>query len=72
MLEHRGQIGAIDVFGNDIAGELVGGAGVMHGHDVGMIEIGDRAIATGAHLLDRDSRDADLAGQDRFQIREES
>ena len=43
LFDPRGQIGPIDPLGNDIAGALVRAADIVHGNDVGMVEIGDRA-----------------------------
>jgi len=39
----RRQITAGDVFGNDVAGVVLGAADVMDGHDVRMVEVGDGA-----------------------------
>ena len=43
LLDLRGEIGSLDVFGNDVAGTVLCAADIMHRDDAGMIEIGDRA-----------------------------
>jgi hypothetical protein len=43
LLEPLGEVGAVDVLRDDIAGAVLGAAHVMHWHDVRVIEVGDGA-----------------------------
>lgn len=43
LLQLRGEIGPLDVFGNDVAGTVLSAADIMHRNYAGMIEIGDGA-----------------------------
>ena len=42
LFDPRRQIGPVDSLENDIAGAFVRAADILHGNDVGMVEIGDR------------------------------
>ena len=43
LLEPRGEVGAVDVLRDDVAGELLGAADIEDGHDVRVVEVGDGA-----------------------------
>ena len=43
LLEPRGEVGAVDVLRDDVAGELLGAADIEDRHDVRVIEVGDGA-----------------------------